>query len=260
MITYIDEENVKKYLDIKECIEELKTAFKSYGSGESEALPRERITLNNSVLNVLPAYYSKRHLAGLKTYFSGKNRIRFVVIIFNTENPEDIYILEANNLGQRRTGALVAMVTSEIVRKKSINFTLIGSGFQAESQFLAMKEVFNLNKAYVYSRNYGHAKKFADKFGISASENLDIIKESDVITTITNSNSPIFNYSRLPDDYHINLAGSNFPFRREVAPDVLENSDMVVVENYPQALNESSEIAEMKKKDSIIELKEYIQN
>ena len=43
-------------------------------------------------------------------------------------------------IGQIRTGALTAMATSEIIKEKNINFTLIGSGFQAESQFLAMKE------------------------------------------------------------------------------------------------------------------------
>jgi Predicted ornithine cyclodeaminase, mu-crystallin homolog len=196
----------------------------------------------------MPGFYGDRHLAGLKTYYAGPSGIHFVVIIFNTEKPEDLYILEANALGQIRTGALTAMVTSEVVKEKSINFTIIGSGYQAESQFLAMKEIFNLKHAYVYSKNPAHSKAFADKFGIESVGSLGVLKESDVITSITNSNIPIFNYGQLPEKYHVNLAGSNFPIRREAAPDVLDNSDVIIVENLEQALRESAEIMGVLKK------------
>lgn len=260
MITYVSEDDVKSSLNMKECIEELRKAFISYGKGLSDTHPRDRIIVDKNMLNTMPGYYAERHLAGLKTYYSGPKGIHFTVLIFNTERPEDLYLIEANALGQIRTGALTAMATSEIVKKKSINFTLIGSGFQAESQFLGMKEMFNLDNAFVYSRNPEHSKKFADRFGIQQAENLEVLKESDVITTITNSNTPIFNYSQLPDEYHINLAGSNFPIRREAAPDVLDKSDIVIVENHGQALKESSEIMGMENKSKIIELKDYVIN
>ena len=260
MITYVNEDDVKSSLNMKECIEELRKAFMSYGKGLSDTHPRDRIIVDKNILNTMPGYYAERHLAGLKTYYSGPNGIHFTVLIFNTERPEDLYLIEANALGQIRTGALTAMATSEIVRKKSINFTLIGSGFQAESQFLGMKEMFNLDNAFVYSRNPEHSKKFADKFGIQQAESLDVLRESDVITTITNSNTPIFNYSRLPDEYHINLAGSNFPIRREAAPDVLDKSDLVIVENYDQAMKESSEVMGIENKSKIVELKDYMVN
>ncbi len=260
MITYVNEDDVKSSLNMKECIEELRKAFMSYGKGLSDTHPRDRIIVDKNMLNTMPGYYAERHLAGLKTYYSGPKGIHFTVLIFNTERPEDLYLIEANALGQIRTGALTAMATSEIVKKKSINFTLIGSGFQAESQFLGMKEMFNLDNAFVYSRNPEHSKKFADRFGIQQAENLEVLKESDVITTITNSNTPIFNYSQLPDEYHINLAGSNFPIRREAAPDVLDKSDIVIVENHGQALKESSEIMGMENKSKIIELKDYVIN
>jgi alanine dehydrogenase len=258
MITYITENDVKKNLPAKECIEELRKAFKSYGNERSDAHPRDRLIKGENILNTMPGFYQDKHLAGLKTYYSGRNGIHFVVIIFDTEKPEELFVLEADALGQIRTGALTAMVTSEIVMQKKINFTIIGSGYQAESQFLAMNEIFEFENAYVYSRNIEHAKAFAEKFGIKATANLDVLKGSDVITSITNSNTPIFNYSQLPEKYHINLAGANFPVRREAAKDVLDNSDRVIVENYSQAMKESSEIMEIKDKGKIVELKDFI--
>lgn len=262
MIHYITDEDVKKYLNMNECIDELKDAFISYGNKKSDASARDKIFKNNMILNTMPAYYEKYNIAGLKTYVASKNGVRFIVIIFDTSNPEKLYIFDANTLGQIRTGALSAMVTSLLINKNDINFALIGSGFQAETQLRAMSSIYNFNNVYVYSKNYGHALNFSKKFdlNIKPAKDLSVLKESDVITSVTNSNEPIFNYSMLPGHYHINLVGSNLIGRREAANDVLDNSDLVISEHLEQSMKESSEIIEIKDKNKIIELKDFIIN
>ncbi|MEM0133310.1 ornithine cyclodeaminase [Acidiplasma sp.] len=262
MIYYISDEDVKKYLDIKECINELRDAFTSYGNKKSYANARDRIYGDNFILNTMPAYYEKYNIAGLKTYISGKNGVRFVVIIFDISDPEKLFIIDANTLGQIRTGALTAMVTSLLINKKNINYTLIGSGFQAETQLKAMASIYDLNNVYVYSKNYEHALNFSKKFdfNIKASRDLSVLKDSDVITSVTNSKTPIFDYSMLPEKYHINLVGSNIIGRREANNDVLDNSDIVISENLDQSMKEASEIIDMKNKNKIVELKDFIIN
>ncbi len=262
MIYYITDEDVRKNLDMKQCIDELRDAFISYGNKKSNASARDRIFNNGMIFNTMPAYYEKYNIAGLKTYVASKNGVRFMVVIFDVSDPEKVYIFDANTLGQIRTGALSAMVTSLLIKKKNINFTLIGSGFQAETQLKAMLSIYNLSNAYVYSRNYDHALEFSKKFNlnIKAVRDLSILKESDVITSITDSVSPIFDYSMLPDHYHINLIGSNLPKRREAAGDVMDNSDIVIAEHLEQSMKESAEIIEMNNKNKIIELKDFIIN
>ena len=71
MITYVSEDDVKSSLNMKECIEELRKAFISYGKGLSDTHPRDRIIVDKNILNTMPGYYAERHLAGLKTYYSG---------------------------------------------------------------------------------------------------------------------------------------------------------------------------------------------
>ncbi|SMD30732.1 Rossmann-fold NAD(P)-binding domain-containing protein [Picrophilus oshimae] len=259
MITYISDDDVLRHLNIKECIGELKTAFESYGAGESNSSARDRIFLPGHVLNTMPAYYSKRNLAGLKTYIAGKNGIRFIVLIFNVNNPEDVFVFDANMLGRIRTGALTAMVTSLIVKKNGINFTLIGSGFQAETQYQAMASIYNIKRGYVYSKNFDHARAFAERFGLEPVNDLKCLRDSDVITSITNSDTPIFNYDMLPEHFHVNLAGSNMPGRREADHSVINNADIIIVEHMEQALRESSEIIESKNKN-MVELKDFIKN
>ena len=48
MITYVSEEDVKSSLNMKECIEELRKAFISYGKSNSDAHPRDRIIVDKN--------------------------------------------------------------------------------------------------------------------------------------------------------------------------------------------------------------------
>lgn len=260
MITYIDDSDVKKNLPVKECASELKDAFISCGKDSSFSSPRDRIYGKDFVFSTMPALYGKRGIAGLKTYMAGKNGYRFFVIIFETERPERLFAIDANVLGQIRTGAVAAMVTSEIVKKKRINYTVIGSGFQAESQFATISEFYGIDNAYVYSRNFDHARKFAEKFdnSIKPVNSLECLSESDVISSATDTVKPVFNYSMLGSNYHINLIGANVLGSREADKDVMENSDTVLEENTEQSKMESSEISEIKDRKNVVKLSEFL--
>ncbi len=260
MITYLNDSDVKKNLSVKECVSELRHAFISCGKEESFSSPRDRIYGKDFVFSTMPAFYGKRGIAGLKTYIAGKNGYRFFVVIFETEHPERLFAIDANVLGQIRTGSVAAMVTSEIVNKKRINYTVIGSGFQAESQFVAISEFYDIENAYVYSRNFEHARKFAEKFGnkIKPIKSLECLSESDVISSATDTVKPVFNYSMLGNNYHINLIGANVLGNREADNDVMENSDTVLEENPEQSKMESSEISEIKDRHNVVKLSEFL--
>ncbi len=260
MITYIDDSDVKMNLHVKECASEIRDAFISCGKNDSFSSPRDRIYGKDFVFSTMPAFYGKRGIAGLKTYMAGKNGYRFFVVIFEAEHPERLFAIDANVLGQIRTGAVAAMVTSEIVKKKRINYTVIGSGFQAESQFSAISEFYGIDNAYVYSRNFDHARKFAEKFdnSIKPVNSLECLSESDVISSATDTVKPVFNYSMLGSNYHINLIGANVLGSREANMDVMENSDTVLEENTEQSNMESSEISEIKDRHNVVKLSEFL--
>jgi alanine dehydrogenase len=262
MITYIDDSDVKNNLPVKECVDELREAFISYGKGESNSSPRDRINGKDFVFSTMPAFYEKRGIAGLKTYIFGKNGYRFFVIIFDTADPQRLYAIDANVLGQIRTGAISAMVTSMLVKKKAINYTIIGSGFQAESQLSSISEFYHLENAYVYSRTFDHARKFAQKSSIKVEpvKDLSCLLDSDVIASATDTKKPIFNYSMLPEKYHINLIGSNVLGSREADKDVMENSQILIEENSAQSEMESSEISDIRDRKKIITLGEFVVN
>lgn len=267
---YISEDDVAKNLDIKEVIDILEEVFTSYGRQKAVSAARERLIYNGTVLNSMPAIVEKLGLAGSKTYIATRKGARFVVLLFDLNTSDLVAVIEANKLGQIRTGALPAMVSRLVLKKKNPVFTLIGSGYQAETQLSGMLSAFDVSDVRVYSRNFENAKNFSVReskrhgIDIKAFENVEkALDGADIVNTITDSNEAIFSRSALGDEYLVNLAGGNLPFRREVSEDVLEESDLIVVEHLEQAMKESGEIIEMVRSHperKIHELKDMMMN
>lgn len=265
---YITEDEVKENLGMKETVKILKEAFLDLGSGESRVAPRERLMDDGVVMNTMPAIFHKYHLAGLKTYIASREGARFVVVVFDTRSSDLLAVLEANNLGRIRTGALPAMVSELVMERKEQEIAIIGSGFQAETQLEGLLTVFEAGLVHVYSRHLDNAKMFARRMQslhgveVRPHENVrDATKDATVISSITDSNDAIFGFHDLGEKYHVNLCGGNIPSRREAAPDVLEKSDLVIVEHLEQSLRESGEIIDfMKGKPAKkpVELKDFV--
>lgn len=246
---YISEQDVEKNLGMAETIDILEEAFESYSSGSSFYRPRERIIFDGSVFNTMPGVFQHRNLAGLKTYFANKNGARFVVIIFDTAKSELLAVIEADKLGQIRTGALPAMVTRRMLKERNQGLCIVGSGYQAETQLEAMASVFNLDSVSVYSRTFANAKKFAERMQkktgleIRAYETVaQALKDATIVNSITDSNNSIFGRKDLGEEYHVNLCGGNLPNRREAEEDIFLHSDLIIVEDMEQAMKESGEI------------------
>lgn len=263
---YITEEDVTKNLKMSELMDILEDSFREYGYGHADSSPRDRIFTGSGFLNTMPAYIEKYGIAGLKTYMATASVSQFVVIIFPIENPKDYFVIDAGRLGQMRTGALPGMVSRKILKdkKSNVDFLLIGSGYQAETQLEAMVNSLNLESAHVYSRNIEHAKKFIEKMekqlsiDIKIEESRNNISKYNVINTVTNTKDPIIDHKNVPEKYHMNLVGANLATRREISTEVMKKSDLVIVEHSEQAIKESSEIQDIVGQDKVVDLKEFM--
>lgn len=252
---------------MKDTITKLEEAFTDYASGNADFSSRIRLPTGKGSYIAMPGSFNRYSIAGMKTYVSNRKGIRHVMV-FNTKTAEPIALIEASRLGQLKTGGLPAMVTRRLLRRRPHKFSLIGSGLQAEAQLEGMISQFDLDDLTVFSRNYKHAEAFAErasrKFGIElkACETVsEALQDADVVNTITNAVEPIIHRKDLGEFYHVNLVGANIPGRVEAAPDVLSESQLVVVEHMEQAMKESTEIIELMNSSNhprCIELKELM--
>ena len=263
---YITEQEVDENLKMKDVVDRLKEAFTYLYQGKARYSPRNRLSAGEGILNTMPASIDPWNMTGLKAYYASRKGGNFKVLVFDTAANELKFVIEANRLGQMRTGAVPALVSSLLLKEKDPVFTLIGSGYQAESQLGGVVELFSPAEIRVYSRTFEHAEAFAGrnsrKLGVKIKAfrtPQEALTGATLISTITDSIKPIVYASDLGSRYHVNLAGGNLPFRSEADQSVLLSSDVVIAESYEQALIESKEIIEFHEQNpsrKVMELKD----
>lgn len=250
---YITEDEVDSNLTMADAISAIREAFKDYALGGSSYTPRVRLPLKKGSYVVMPGVFGKYKIAGLKTYVGSQSKNRHVVV-FDTESGDLLAVIESSRMGQLKTGALPAMVSSILRPEKNQNICIVGSGMQARGQLEGLISVYEPESITVYSRNPAHSRDFAGRmssmYGVdvrSRDTPAQAMKDATVVSSITNSDTPVFFHRDMGVEYHLNLCGANVPSRMEAGDDVLPQSDLVVVEDMAQAMLESSEIMSYRK-------------
>jgi ornithine cyclodeaminase/alanine dehydrogenase-like protein (mu-crystallin family) len=160
-------------------------------------------------------------------------------------------LLDANRLGQLRTGAVSAVMTDLLAQPGAECLLLIGTGYQAETQALAIARVRHLKTIFVYSRSPAHRLAFAQRIdaqlgGTTAVKPVDTVSavaaESQIIVTATTSRDPVLQGEWIAPGTHINAVGSNHPTHREIDQEVLRRADLIVTDHMEGARLESGDL------------------
>ena len=93
------------------------------------------------------------------TYVGGK--LRFLVSLFSSETGELLALIEADNLGQMRTGAASGVASKYLARKDAHDGGDCWYGRAGGTQLEAMAAVRKLTAVKVYGRDAERREKFA---------------------------------------------------------------------------------------------------
>src|SRR5207302_1403703 len=136
------EDDVARVLQMDRVIAAVEEAFRQLGSQQAINRPRQRsTTVAGTILNVMSAAIPPLQVMGLKTYTSARGGTRFIGMLYSTDTGELLAMIEANRLGQMRTGAASAVATKYMARPEAGSVGIIGTGWQARSQILAISRV-----------------------------------------------------------------------------------------------------------------------
>jgi alanine dehydrogenase len=243
---FLKEEDVRQLASVAEVIGVLEAAFQDQSRGEAFTNPRQRLRLPSATLHILsgalPGYF------GYKAYVTSPTGAKFLFYLYDGAATELISIMEADTLGQLRTGAASGMATRLLSNPHSSELALFGAGWQAESQLEAIAAVRPLRRVSIVNRSSNRLESFIKKMqprisaelvGVSSAENA--VRESHIITTITSSRDPIVKGDWLQPGQHINAAGGNSLLRRELDDVAVLRADLVVVDSIDQAKTEAGE-------------------
>ena len=265
---FLGEDDVAGLVSVAETVDVLEAAFRQQVRGGATTLPRRRLGTENVFLHILagaiPGYF------GYKTYATGKGKPRFHFCLYDAETADLLALMQANVLGQIRTGAATGLATRLLAPGNVRTATLFGAGWQARSQLLAMDAAREMETVWIVNRTPERARAFIREMGPRVRPRLkaaaspeDAVRGSQLVTTITSSRQPVLFGKWLSPGAHVNAAGGNMILRREVDSETLFRSDRLVVDSIEQARIEGGELIAAlghgrRHWDEVVELKDVV--
>ena len=245
MPLYLRESDVEALLGPADAVEAVEACFARMARGAVESQPRFRLPLDEGRLHVLAASDRELGVAGLKTYAGFAAGARFVVVLFAVDRPEVLAIVEADRLGQRRTGAATAVAVRHLAREGASSLGVIGCGWQAQSQVESIRAALPaLERVVVFCRNEERRNEFARRLDAEPAEWYRDAAEQDVVVTATSSRDPVLRGEWLRPGALVCAIGANRLEARELDNAVLERAAFVCCDSREQARIEAGDLVE----------------
>ena len=184
-------------------------------------------------------------LAGLKSYAALPGGSPFVVVLFDLNKAELAAVIEADRMGQLRTGAASGVAAKYLAKEDARTLGVIGCGWQAESQVACIREALpGIEQVVAYCRTEKSLLAFCDKVGAEPGESHRDPAQQDVVVTVTTSTDPVLRGEWLQPGALICAVGANQPKSRELDNVVLERAVLVCCDSIEQAKIESGDLIE----------------
>jgi alanine dehydrogenase len=247
-VLYLTEADVRGLLTMADALPVVEAAFRKLSLDEAENVPRRRCQTDQVMLHVLPAAVKTLNAIGFKAYTTGRFPAKFNVFLFDPRAGGLMAILEADYLGQVRTGAASGVATKALARPDAATVGLYGTGRQARTQLEAVCQVRTVTRAVVYSRDEARRTAFAAEaaaaFGVEvvpAGKPEEAAKGLDIVITATGSREPVLSGAWISPGTHLNLIGSNFLAKAEADADVFRKATLITADSKEQAKLEAGD-------------------
>ncbi|MFL5921273.1 MAG: ornithine cyclodeaminase family protein [Gaiellaceae bacterium] len=245
MPLYLTEAEVAELLSPEDAVAAVEGSFRRLAAGEAENAPRQRTRFEGGFLAVMWAADRGLGLAGVKSYAAGRDGAHFVVLLFETDTTEPVAVIEADKLGQLRTGAASGVAAKYLARDGASSLGVIGCGWQARSQVAAIRAALpSLEAVVAYCRSEDRLAEFCREVGAEAGESHRDPASQDVVVTVTTSRDPVLRGEWLRPGALVCAVGANDPRRRELDNVVLERAAFVCCDSIDNARRESGDLIE----------------
>ena len=250
MTLHISEAEVRQVLDMPRALRAVEEILRKQATDEVVVHPRRRFELSQGGFfhYMAAADYSAGFVA-MKQYTYVRGRLQFLVPLYEMATGDLLAVIEADYMGQLRTGAASGVATKYLARENSHVAAIIGTGGQARTQLEAIASVRKLESVRVYGRDAARREKFcreiSAKLGMpvtpsgSASE---AIRGADIVCTATTSSQPVVFGADLTPSVHINAIGANHAHKRELDDVAVASADVIVVDSVEQSRQEAGDL------------------
>jgi len=262
MTIVITDDDVKRLLSMKECIDAMRTAFADLADGKAASLPRMRYAVDT-------ADPSKRYLANIQAgavpsfgvacvragsrfmqfeEINGKRRVLHnvgaknwtVIILYELATAEPVAFIHETHIGEIRVGATTGVAVEKCARADASTLGLFGSGNQAGPILEAICAVRDIKRVAVYSPTEANRRAFADRYSrqglevVAVNAPRDAVDGFDIVCCATNAATPVFDGNWLsPGQTVVSIVNSDVTGRRtETDETVFARADRIVINDW----------------------------
>jgi alanine dehydrogenase len=242
---YLTEAEVGELLTPAEALDAVEGCFQRLAAGAIDNTPRERKRLEGGMFAVMSAVDRELGFAGLKSYAWLEDGTPFVVVLFDTERAELAAVIEADKMGQLRTGAASAVAAKYLAREEATSLGVIGCGWQARSQVACIREALpGIERVVAYCRSEDRLAEFCREVDAEPGESHRDAAGQEVVVTATTSRDPVLRGEWLHPGALVCAIGANDARHRELDNVVLERAALVCCDSLEQARLESGDLIE----------------
>ncbi len=215
----ITDEDVRRHLSVRECMEAMRVCFRDLADGQAVSLPRLRYKVQTSSPD--RSYFANVHVGAVPSYGvacvragshilvnssadqgrrSKQNPEPFnwtVIILYDINTAEPIAFLHESELSGMRVGATSGVAVEEIARADATVLGLLGTGRQARAHLEAISLVRPIRRVQVFSPNPEHLAAFVERArrpGLEVVPVADVraaVDGADIVCSNTNSTRPV---------------------------------------------------------------------
>lgn len=250
MTLHISETEVRALLTMPMAVDAVEDISRKQASGEVVVHPRRRFEISggNFFHYMAAADYTAGYLA-MKQYTYVRGKLRFLVPLYEMASGELVALIEADYMGQLRTGAASGVATKYLARRDARVGAIIGTGGQAKTQLEAVAAVRKLDSVTVFGRDpqkrEAFCKEMSQRIGVpvrAASSASEAVRGAHIVCTATTAVQPVVNGADLTSGVHINAIGANHAHKRELNDEAVASADVIVVDSIEQSRQEAGDL------------------
>lgn len=245
---FLTEDHVRELLDMPTAIEVVEELFRELANGRAKNVPRQRVQAGKMLLHTMSGACEYLGVGGWKAYSTTREKSRFHVGLYDLATGEMLAIIEADFLGQIRTGATSGLATEFLARPDAKIVGLFGAGPQAATQLKAVCSVRKISRVEVYCRDAARREAFAAQMSEYCATEVvpghapdEVASDKDIVITATTSKTPVFDGRALDEGTHLNVIGSNFLAKSEVDITTVQRADSLICDSIEQCRLEAGD-------------------
>jgi ornithine cyclodeaminase/alanine dehydrogenase-like protein (mu-crystallin family) len=257
-VLLLTEDEVREVLTMDMALDAVEEGLRQMALDEAQNAPRMRTQTDHAMQHMMSASAKALGVMGYKSYATSRKGHHFHVGLYDGKTAALLALMQADYLGQVRTGAASGVATEYMARPEASEVGVFGSGKQARTQLQAICKVRKIRRVQVYSPNEDNRRRFADEMGeLCVTEVVPVprpemaAEDKDIIITATTSREPVLRGNWIAEGTHINAIGSNFLGKAEIDAVAVRRCETIVVDSKDQARLEAGDFVQALEDGSI---------